>query len=137
MRCLKPVLYYDIEGNYVQLSQSKPSFTSLSLPCEECSPELLEVAKWFCSIHTEHIARGLALLITMAANAQFTCAQTFSIHSRSLIFNSLLVSHHECIFSPYNVEVVSCWLRSDSHAREVLLEQIPEIKVMDLPLRAN
>ena len=41
-------------------------------PGEECAPKLLQVAKGFCSVHTEHIARRLALLVPVAVNAQFT-----------------------------------------------------------------
>ena len=45
-------------------------------PGEECAPELLQVAKGFCSVHTEHVAWRLALLVAVAANDQFTTKYT-------------------------------------------------------------
>ena len=85
-------------------------------PCEECPPELLQVAKGFCSVHTEHVARRLALLVAVAANDQFTIKCSAITNASS---------------SPYNVEVVSGWFRTNPHSREVLLQQIPDSNVMD------
>ena len=45
--------------------------------------------------------------------------------------------HKNASSSPYNVEVVSGWLRTNPHAREVLLQEISGSKVIDRPKTAT